>query len=438
MSLLTRLFDDGPDQLEERAPNFGIPKPSMNEEYWLGTGGGGAMALGAFYACVTLLADTIASLEVRAYKREGHAVVPVDPQPRLLNDSGPYPETTWFEWLWMTMESLAVTGNGIGYITARADNKPTAIMPVHPDVVNVTMDGGTKRWPEPVYRIGGEKVRNEDIVHIKRYPIAGAARGMSVIEKAAAAVGLGLAAERYGLNYFRDSASPSSVLETDQTLDDTAAKGVMQRWVASHGGRRRPAILSGGLKWKPISITPNESQFLQTRQFQRGEIAMWFRIPPHMIGDTQKSTTWGSGIENMTLGFVKFTLKPWLTCIEQVLTNQLPRGTFARFDLDGLLRGDILTRWETYRIGRDAGVYSVNDINEMEHRPPIGPEGDTRIQPANFVPLGWQPPDPTVSGGDDNDSDVPPPSDTPANAYDYGYQPKPRKEDAPEEDATDE
>lgn len=260
-----------------------------------GVSSGNAMSLGAFNACVCLIADSIASLPGATYRKSGSTRVLVDPPPRVFLDS-PYPGLTWFDWLWMVLESLLVTGNAFCYVTARDKfDRPTALMPLHPDVLKIDMEPSEsfKGWLDPIYQVGGKRVPASDIVHIRRYPLSGAVLGMSVVQKAAAAIGLGLAAERFGLRYFKDSASPSSVLETDQTLDPTAAKETLRRWVATHGGRRLPAVLSGGLKWRPISISPNESQFLETRSFQRSDIAMWFRVPPHMIGDTQKSTTWG-------------------------------------------------------------------------------------------------------------------------------------------------
>jgi len=353
------------------------------------------MSLGAFYACVTLLADIVSTLSVNAYRKNGVTATKtlVDPQPTLLVNS-PFPGLTWFEWLWMFMESLAVTGNGFGYATDFGpDGRPIGIMPVHPDCVHIEQpeESGTS-WTQPAYKFNGVRVAADRVVHIKRYPIAGRAWGMSPVQKAAAAVGLGLAAERYGLRYFRDSANPSGILHTDQELTVEQSKRAMKSWIQSHQGRRLPAVMSGGLKWQSVTLTPNESQFLETRQFQRSDIAMWFRIPPHMIGDTNKSTTWGSGIENMTLGFVKYTLMPWLVCIEQVLSALLPRGQFAKFNIDDLMRGDVLARWQAYRIGRDSGVYSANEIREKEDLQPLeGEQYDLHLQPSNFVPLGTDP-----------------------------------------------
>lgn len=394
MSFLSRAFTGVPEQRSVAQLNS-IPRWS---EVSAGGGGygphGSAMNLGAFYACVTLLSDTVAALPIKAYRNKGNVRVAVDPQPKLMQDS-PYPGLTWFDWLWMLMESLAVTGNAFGYITSRDEmGKPMAIMPVHPDCIQVDPEPRGSDWLNPTYRIEGKVVDSDDILHIKRYPIAGCAVGMSPIEKAAHDIGLGLSAQRYGLRWFKDSADPSGVLTTEQQLDDSQVKSTLKRWLQSHQNRRLPAVLSGGLKWQPIHITPNESQFLETRGFQRSEIAMWFRIPPHMIGDTEKSTSWGTGIEQQSIGFTTYTVNPWLICIEQALSAFLPKKQFVKFNIDGLLRGDVKTRWEAYQMGRDSGVYSSNDIRALEDLPPIGPEGDIRLQPMNFVRLGYEPPEP--------------------------------------------
>lgn len=425
MSFLSRAFTGGGEARTITGTTFSkwfspeIPTPYQDAMMSGTVPEGSAMSLSAFYACVTLLADIISTLSLKAYKynKDGTKVL-VTPQPQLFNN-GPFPEITWYEWLWMELEALATTGNCFGYVTARSseDFRPTAIMPIHPDCVQISLPEGLSgtQWPTPIYHIDGSRIPTDDIIHIKRYPIAGATWGMSPIQKAAASIGLSLAAEKYGLRYFRDSANPSGILTTDQELTPEQSKRAMKQWLISHQGRRLPAVMSGGIKWQAVTITPEESQFLETRKFQRSEIAMWFRIPSHMISDTDKATSWGTGIEEMTLGFLKYTLMPWLTCIEQALSAYLPRGTFAKFNVDDLLRGDFKARWEGYRMGRDSGVYSANEIREMEDMQPIeGPEGDIRLQPANFVPLGTKPselagaqnkpsPSPTTKNGEEKE-----------------------------------
>lgn len=255
---------------------------------------GDAMGLSSFYACVTLLADIISSFSLKSYRIKDGVQVPVSPQPTLFKNS-PWPDVTWFSWLWMIMESLAITGNGFGYITAFDDyGKPSSIMPVHPDFVSISITDfqGTK-WPKPMYTILGTEIPQDRMLHIKRYPIAGFTWGMSPVQKAASAIGLGLAAQKYGIRYFEDSANPSGLLTTEQDLTPEQAKQAMKRWIQSHQGRRLPALMSGGLTWQSIQVTPEESQFLQTRANQVSEVARFFRIPAHMIGDSTKATSWG-------------------------------------------------------------------------------------------------------------------------------------------------
>lgn len=426
MSFLSRAFEAPKEERILTSAGWvssNIPSPWVDQEMYGGGGfvpEGSPMALGAFYACVTLLADIISSLSVSAYRWKNGAEVKVNPQP-LLFENSPYPGLTWFGWLWMLLESMAVTGNGFTLVTARGtDDRPIALMPVHPDFMNIDIPAEELtglQWPDPIYHINGVRVKNDNIVHIKRYPIAGAGWGMSPVGKAATSIGLGLAADKYGLRYFRDAANPSGILSTDQDLTPEQVKQTQKNWLKSQQGRRLPAVMSGGLKWTPVTLTPEESQFLGTRSFQVGEIARWFRIPPHMIGDTEKSTSWGTGIEEMTLGFVKYTLTPWLSCIEQALTALLPRGVFAKFNIDDLLRGDIESRWAAYQLGRNTGAYSVNDILAMEHRPKIGSEGDIRLQPVNYVPLGTNPALlAAANAGGDSDSEDSAPTSAPKRA----------------------
>jgi HK97 family phage portal protein len=364
-----------------------------------------ALRLIAVYACVRLLADSVASLPFSAYRMDGAGPsstrVKLDPQPTLITSPGGPDEDdpTNFEFFFQIMSSLALNGNAYLVITRRdyRDN-PLELYPVHPDDVTVsrsTSDGKAD------YRVGNELVPRYDMVHIKRFMLPGRLTGLSPIGLAAQGVGLGLAAERYGARYFNDSASPSSVLETDANLGPEASSNVMKNWMATHGGHRYPAILSGGLKYKPISINPNESQFLETRRFQRTDIAMLFGVPPHMISDTEKSTSYGTGIEQQGIGYVVYTMRPWVTCIEHAFNKITPRGTFSKFSVDGLLRGDVKSRWESYIAGRNAGALSVNDIRRYEDLPPV-PGGDVYLQPMNYVPLGTSPSDYPTGGNNDD------------------------------------
>lgn len=356
----------------------------------------------AVYACVRLLADSIASLPVDVYRKsKGSSVrVPLE-TPMVLSD--PDPDINDFEYMQQVVTSLALRGNSFEYITAY-DNleRPMSRITIHPDDVTVSKN---KQTGLPEYKINNDLVPYNRMIHIRRLTLPGSIEGLSPIGQAAQAIGLGLAAERTGARWFAESANPSSVFETDANVDDAEINRVMQSWVSTHGGHRMPAFLSGGLKWRPISITPEESQFLQTREFQRSEIAMFFGIPPHMIGDTAKATSWGSGIEQLGIGFVKYSLMPWLRCVESTYSRALlPRGQYMRFNVDALLRGDTISRYTAYTQARNAGWLNVDEIREKEDMLPI-PDGagQSYIQPLNMGPLGADPSAaPTSTGGDPN------------------------------------
>jgi HK97 family phage portal protein len=275
-------------------------------------------------------------------------------------------------------------------------------MPLHPDWVSRRRDlvGGFPAGPV-VTHIGGERVPNADILHVRGMTLPGALEGLSPLNAARHAIGLGLAAQKFGGQWFGDGAAPSSMLTTDQNLPEKAVRQQQQNWVDSHGGRRLPAVLTGGFKWEPITITPEESQFLGTREFSIKEMAMLVGVPPHMIGDTERSTSWGTGIEQQGIGFVTYNLRSWLTRIEAAMGRLLPRGQFVKFNVDALLRGDLKSRYEAHKTAIEAGFMNPDEARELEDRPPIpGGTGQGYRQPLNYGPLGTKPapkPEPQIT-----------------------------------------
>lgn len=350
-----------------------------------------AMSSMTVMACVRLLSDTIASLPWKAYRKGKDGIpVEVDPQPAILRS--PFPGFDLFQYKWMMVSSMALRGNFYAYVTSRdAMFRPTAILPLHPDLIFLERRPDILMWMDPIYRIMGQQVPSQDMVHIRRFTMAGEPWGLSPVKQAAAAIGMSLAAEEYGYRYFRESANPSGMLMTEQNLSDDVVKRQQQQWIASHGGRRLPAVLTGGFSFKTLTIAPNEAQFLETRQFQRSEIAMMYGIPPHMIGDTERSTSWGTGIEQQSIGAVTFTFRSWAAPIESVMTNLLPTGQYVRFDFNELTRGDIKARYDAYDQAIHSGWLNVNEVRRDEQRPPIGPDGEIYLQPVNYAPLGFTP-----------------------------------------------
>lgn len=350
-----------------------------------------AMANLTVMACVRLLADTIAALPWKAYRRDGNGIpVEVNPQPAILR--APFPGFDLFQYKWMIIASLALRGNFFGVVTSRDSMfRPTAILPLHPDIVFLDRRPDMLMWFDPVYRVMGEEMPAEDMVHIRRFTMPGEPYGLSPVRQAAVAIGMGLAAEEYGYRYFKDSANPSGVLMTDQELNDAAVERQQKNWISSHGGRRLPAILTGGFKWQTLSVSPNESQFLETRKFQRSEISMMYGIPPHMIGDVERSTSWGTGIEQQNIGAITYTFRAWSSPIESCISSLLPGGQYVRFDYNALLRGDIKTRYDSYDKALHSGWVNVNEIRAKEEMEPIGADGDIYLQPVNYAPLGFTP-----------------------------------------------
>lgn len=335
------------------------------------------------FACVRLLADTIAALPWRAYRRDADGIPqPVREQPKVLQQ--PYPTFDLFQWKWMVVASLALRGNSYHLVTSR-DNQgnPTGLLPLHPDAVSLQSRSDQLLWFDPLYRVLGEPVPSEDVIHIRRFTSPGDAHGLSPIRQAAIAIGMGLAAEEYGYRYFKDSANPSGTLSTEQDIDEGAVQRVQKNWIASHGGRRLPAVLTNGFKFETLSISPEESQFLETRQFQRSEICMMYGVPPILIGDTKETTAWGTGVEQITQGAVTYTFSAWTACIESEISSLLPRGQFVRFDYNALLRGDIARRFAAYKDGIAGTWLTPNEVRAYEELSPVD-GGDTLLQATNL------------------------------------------------------
>ena len=386
MSILGRLLGRGgaePGALEQRTlyDSAFVPPPGGIGDDYVGTHR--AMAKLTVFACVRLLADTIATLPWKAYRRDSNGVPKELPsQPKLLQE--PYPTFDLFSWKWMVVASMALRGNSF-HIVAERDRAgyPTSLLPMHPDLVFLERRPDVLMWFDPIYRVLGEPIPSEDMVHIRRFTMPGEALGLSPIKQAAVAIGMGLSAEQYGYRYFKDSANPSGVLSTDQDLGDEAVMRVQKNWISSHGGRRLPAVLTNGFDWKSLSISPEESQFLETRQFQRSEICMMYGVPPILIGDTKETTAWGTGVEQITQGAVTYTFSAWTACIESELSALLPRGQFVRFDYNALLRSDMESRYNAHKAAIQGTFKTINEVRAEEEMDPVT-GGDVLLQPTNL------------------------------------------------------
>ena len=346
-----------------------------------------AMQTTAVYACVRILAESIASLplHVYEYKGQGKERVPQHPLYFLLHDS-PNPEMTSFIFRETAMIHLLLWGNSYSQIIRDGMGRVVGLYPLLPNRMSVDRD----EHGEIVYTYtpmsdsspkvkGGQsiKLRRQDVLHIPGLGFDGLV-GYSPIAMARNAVGMTLACEEYGSSFFANGARPGGVLKHPGVLKDPSK--LRESWQAVYGGTAntgKVVVLEEGVDYQQISIPPEEAQFLETRKFQIDEIARLYRVPPHMIGDLEKSSF--NNIEQQSLEFVKYTLNPWVVRWEQSLQKALLNSTeqksyFIKFNVDGLLRGDYQSRMAGYAVGRQNGWLSANDIREMENMNPIPEE----------------------------------------------------------------
>jgi HK97 family phage portal protein len=229
----------------------------------------------------------------------------------------------------------------------------------------------------------------QDVVHIPAMG-QGLLQGMSPIGAARQALGLSVAAEEYGARLFGSGNLMAGILQTDQRLQKDDAARLRERWrekMAGLGNAFDVAIMDSGAKWQPIGIPPEDSQFIQTRQFAVEEVARLYGIPPHMLGQVTHSTSWGTGIEQQSIGFNTYTLRPWLTRIEQALSNELlPRGVNARFNAAELLRGDTRAEIDAHQVAVLSGQETVNEARAARGLPPVD-SGDETFFPLNYTTL---------------------------------------------------
>jgi HK97 family phage portal protein len=347
-----------------------------------------ALTTTAVYACVRILSEAIASLplHVYSYKEGGGKNLEYDhPLYHLLHDQ-PNEEMTSFIFREVLMSHILIYGNAYAQIVRDGNGKVLGLYPLLPDCMDIERgeDGKlyyiyTKQSDEnPNMKESGQFIlKYEDVLHIPGLSFDGL-KGFSPIAVAKGAVGIMLAADEYGGSFFKNGATPGGVLEHPGVLKNPDK--VRESWNSVYqgsGNAHRVAVLEEGMHFNPISLKPDEMQFLETRKFQLDEIARLYRIPPHMIGDLEHATF--SNIENQSLEFVKYTLDPWVVRWEQALQKALllpsEKGKYIiKLNVDGLLRGDYASRMQGYATGRQNGWLSANDIRELEDMNPIPDE----------------------------------------------------------------
>jgi HK97 family phage portal protein len=370
-----------------------------------------APQMAAVWRCVWLLSHVPASLPLHTYQRgtrnrtEG---LPADP----------HPELTWCELARLWYAHRATWGNSYTQKLHNRAGQLKELWPISPDRVRVERikpsDGnpGGKLFTV-IDDWGVTHTRtSRDILHIPGWGYDGIT-GVSPVRYAAQAIGLGIASEKSAAKVFGRGAQLSGVLQTEQRLEQPQADALKDRWRAKLAGvdnHHDIAVLDSGASFQPISMPYRDAQFLESRVFSVEEIGRFFGIPHYLLGLTQKSTSWGTGLEQQALGWVVFDLAPaWLTPTEQRVTKELlPARDEAKYAVQGLLRGDSKARAEFYQTLWGLGALSPDEIRDLEDRPPLPDgQGTGYFQPLNYQPLGTTPDDDPPPQPDEEDDDDP-------------------------------
>lgn len=385
----------------------------------------------AVMCAVRIIAESIASLPLFIYKRrpngqKGRDKQTSNPLHTILHDQ-PNPWQTSFEWIEMMTGHVCLRGNAYSEILYNGRGGVRMLVPRHPDrmkvydVSNASIGDQTLAYEYSPSTGPSRILFADEVLHLKGISDDGLV-GMSPVHEFAESLGLAIGTERYAGKFFANYGNPGGVLTHPKQLSPDAAKRIREQWEAKHTGvenAHRVAVLEEGLTWTSIGVDPKASQLLESRQFSIAEIARIFRVPPHMLADLSRATF--SNIEHQSIEFVMHTLRPWLVRWEKRLALSLltpserASGLFMAFKLEGLLRGDSASRFSAYRTGREIGVYSANDIRDLENmNPRDDPDGDAYLSPMNMSSSNEQKDEP------DGGAQTPPtiPANLPSNNTD--------------------
>jgi HK97 family phage portal protein len=353
-----------------------------------------AMRVSAVNACVGVISSSLACMPLQLMKRVGKNTEAATEHPLyyLLHDA-PNDLQTSIEFRELMQARVCLRGNSYARVSRNGAGVVVQLDPLHPDRIAVFENGG-KPFYAYTHRDGSREILNSDeMLHIRGLGPDGL-MGYSPITLAREAVGLSMATEAHGARFFGNGARPGGVLEAPSNLSPEQLKKIKTDWEQAHSGKNQNSVgvLFGGMKYNAITMNNDDAQFLETRQFQVTDIARIFRVPPHKIADLSKATF--SNIEHQAIEFVTDCMMPHIVRWEQrmnrvLLTPSERRQFFFKFNIDALVRGDLKTRFEAYRVGREGGWMSVNDIRDLEDKNRVE-GGDGYLQPLNFTKLGGE------------------------------------------------
>jgi HK97 family phage portal protein len=341
-----------------------------------------AMRVSAVWACVRLLADTVSMMPLTAYTMAAGVRVPTNDPPLLRQPSG---DASMSDWLYMVMVSLLLRGNAYGKISLRdRDGYPVQIDILSPDEVQTRRDIQTGKL---VYSTrGGVILRNEDLWHVRAFRLPGSSLGLSPIQYAASQINTDAAIQAFGLGWFLDAPNPKSVLTSDQSINKEQARTILDSFKTKKGNE--PLVLGAGLKYTPLSVSPNESQFIETQKYSVASIARMYGVAPEMIAAEAGNSMTYANIESKGIDFLTYGVQPWLTRIEAAVAPLMPGQRHARFDPSILVRTDLEGRTKAGAIAIASKQQTPDEVRAWSDLPPL-----TEAQKAwlEIVPLTVSP-----------------------------------------------
>jgi HK97 family phage portal protein len=324
-----------------------------------------ALGVSSVIGAVSLLADSVASMSLRCFVIDREGKRKMQPLPTVLAD--PDPESNTYELIHQIVASMALHGNAYVKIDRDRRGEMIGLVPLHPYQMQVMPNG---QQTGRVYLHLGNEISNEDMIHLRWFTPPQSLVGISPLNQARNLVGLSIAMDRHLAQFYGEGGTPSSVLETDQKLTLDQARIIQGTWEATHRRHRRPAVLSDGLKWRPITTSAADNDMIATREQLIRDIARIFRIPDHLIGAMGGSQTY-QNVEQASLNFLTHTIAPWIRRIEIGMSKILVAGTDVAFDTSSILRTDALTRSRVNLINVQMGARTPNEVRQIEGLEPF-------------------------------------------------------------------
>lgn len=348
-----------------------------------------ALEVSAVLAAVSLIADSVASLPIRSVRHVGDRVVS-RPLPGWLSGSS---TVTQYELIHMIVSSLALHGNAYVYIDRENGLLPVSLTPLHPTNVQVNVINRQR-----YYTVNGGNISQDQMLHIRWWTPPQAATGLSPIEMQKTTIGLALAMERHLAQFYGEGGTPSSVLEVDGDLTADQAKALQATWETQNKRRRRPAVLTNGMKWRAITADAASMEMNASRELQVAQVARIYRVPAYMIGARGEANTYTNN-ESAGQHFVTYTLLPWLKRIESALSSLMPAPQELMFDTAGFLRADQISRYRAHGVGIQYGFLTPNEARAVEGLEPYE-GGDEFVMALPGAPMAGPGLDPPPMGID--------------------------------------